>query len=100
MPRAMRSSPGLLVLAVGCLGAGAALADDSAQWLERMNQALTEHKVPAANELKVLTLASMIPPAIIDADAATKSVLVVTHLLAAIIVIPAIASRLERRPGC
>jgi sigma-E factor negative regulatory protein RseB len=29
-----------LVLAVGCLGAGAALADDSAQWLERMNKAL------------------------------------------------------------
>jgi sigma-E factor negative regulatory protein RseB len=36
----MRSRPGLLVLAVGCLGAGAALADDSAQWLERMNKAL------------------------------------------------------------
>jgi len=36
----MRNSPGLLILAVGCLGAGAALADDSAQWLERMNKAL------------------------------------------------------------
>jgi sigma-E factor negative regulatory protein RseB len=36
----MRSRPGLLVLAVGCLGAGAALADESAQWLERMNKAL------------------------------------------------------------
>ena len=37
----MRSRPGLLVAAIGCLGAGAALADDSAQWLERMNKALT-----------------------------------------------------------
>ena len=36
----MRSRPGLLVAALGCLGAGAALADDSAQWLERMNKAL------------------------------------------------------------
>jgi sigma-E factor negative regulatory protein RseB len=36
----MRSRPGLLVAAIGCLGAGAALADDSSQWLERMNKAL------------------------------------------------------------
>ena len=43
-----------------------------------------------------LTAASMIPPVIVDADVATKAVLVATHLLAAIIVIPAIASRLRR----
>jgi sigma-E factor negative regulatory protein RseB len=37
----MRASERLLSLALGCLAAGAALADEPAQWLERMNQALT-----------------------------------------------------------
>jgi len=36
----MRSSPGVLALAVGCLAAASAFADEPAKWLERMNQAL------------------------------------------------------------
>ena len=41
MPRPMRSSQALAALALGCLACGAALADEPAQWLERMNRALT-----------------------------------------------------------
>jgi sigma-E factor negative regulatory protein RseB len=41
MPRPMRSSQAFAALAVGCLACGAALADEPARWLERMNQALT-----------------------------------------------------------
>ncbi|MGB9329365.1 MAG: MucB/RseB C-terminal domain-containing protein [Steroidobacteraceae bacterium] len=37
----MRGSQGLLALAFGWLAAGSALADEPAQWLARMNQALT-----------------------------------------------------------
>jgi sigma-E factor negative regulatory protein RseB len=37
----MRGSRGLLALAFGWLAAGSALADEPAQWLARMNQALT-----------------------------------------------------------
>jgi len=36
----MRSSPGVLAFAVGCLAAASAFADEPAKWLERMNQAL------------------------------------------------------------
>ena len=42
----------------------------------------------------VLSALSMVPPAIIDADVATKLVLGLTHVVAAVIVIPAIAARL------
>jgi sigma-E factor negative regulatory protein RseB len=41
MPRPMRGSEPLVALALGCLACGAALADEPAQWLERMNHALT-----------------------------------------------------------
>ncbi len=41
MPGPMRSSERLAVLALGCLACGIAWADEPAQWLERMNQALT-----------------------------------------------------------
>src|SRR5450755_2270144 len=41
MPRRMRSSEPLVALALGWLACGAALADEPARWLERMNQALT-----------------------------------------------------------
>src|SRR5260370_30418736 len=37
----MRNSERLAVFALGCLAAGAAVADEPARWLERMNQALT-----------------------------------------------------------
>jgi sigma-E factor negative regulatory protein RseB len=37
----MRSSQALAALTLGCLACGAALADEPAQWLERMNHALT-----------------------------------------------------------
>src|SRR5580658_70459 len=40
MPR-LRSSSRLLALAISCSLAGAALAEEPARWLERMNQALT-----------------------------------------------------------
>ena len=42
----------------------------------------------------VLSALSMVPPAIVDADVATKLVLGLTHVVAAMIIIPAIASRL------
>jgi peptidoglycan/LPS O-acetylase OafA/YrhL len=42
-----------------------------------------------------LTLASVVPDALADAHTATKIVLALTHVLAAAIVIPAIASRLS-----
>jgi sigma-E factor negative regulatory protein RseB len=41
MPRRMRSSEALAALALGCLACAPALADEPAQWLQRMNQALT-----------------------------------------------------------
>ena len=43
-----------------------------------------------------LTLASLIPPVVVDANPSTKVLLVVTHLIAAAIVIPVVATRLER----
>ena len=36
----MRSSEGLIAFALGCLACASALAEEPAQWLERMNQAL------------------------------------------------------------
>jgi hypothetical protein len=43
----------------------------------------------------VLTALSLIPDAIVDANSATKALLMLTHLVAAAIVIPAIARRLS-----
>jgi hypothetical protein len=43
----------------------------------------------------VLSALSMVPPAIVDADLATKLVLGLTHVIAAVLIIPAIASRLS-----
>ncbi|MEU8330365.1 DUF6069 family protein [Micromonospora sp. NPDC048839] len=42
----------------------------------------------------VLTVLSLVPDVIVDAGAATKALLMVTHLVAAAIVIPAVARRL------
>jgi hypothetical protein len=42
----------------------------------------------------VLSALSMVPPAIVDATIATKLVLGLTHVVAAVIIIPAIARRL------
>jgi hypothetical protein len=42
-----------------------------------------------------LTALSLVPDAIVDADPATKALLMLTHLVAAAIVIPAIARRLR-----
>ena len=42
----------------------------------------------------VLSALSMVPPAIVDADIATKLVLGLTHAVAAVIIIPTIARRL------
>jgi Family of unknown function (DUF6069) len=44
-----------------------------------------------------LTAASMIPPVLVDADASTKVLLIVTHLIAAAIVIPVVVKRLTVR---
>ena len=41
-----------------------------------------------------LTALSLLPPVLVDTDTATRLVLELTHLVAAFIVIPAIASRL------
>ena len=43
-----------------------------------------------------LTLASLIPPVLADANPSTKALLIVTHLIAGAIVIPVVATRLER----
>ena len=43
-----------------------------------------------------LTAASLIPPVLIDAGVSTKVLLIVTHLIAAAIVIPVVAKRLAR----
>ncbi|WP_345483249.1 DUF6069 family protein, partial [Actinopolymorpha pittospori] len=42
----------------------------------------------------VLTALSLVPDAIADANSATKALLMLTHLVAAAIVVPAIARRL------
>jgi hypothetical protein len=42
-----------------------------------------------------LTALSLLPPVLVDTDTATRLVLELTHLLAAFIVIPTIASRLS-----
>ena len=41
-----------------------------------------------------LTAVSILPPALADADIATKVVLALTHLVAAVILIPAVSARL------
>ena len=55
---------------------------------------------PHATFVKVtvaLTALSLVPDLILSADGATKATLMATHLIAAAIVIPAIASRLPER---
>jgi hypothetical protein len=42
-----------------------------------------------------LTALSLVPDAIADADTATKAVLMLTHLVAAAVVVPAVARRLR-----
>jgi uncharacterized membrane protein len=42
-----------------------------------------------------LTALSLVPDAIADADSATKAVLMLTHLVAAAVVVPAVARRLR-----
>jgi uncharacterized protein DUF6069 len=44
-----------------------------------------------------LTALSLVPDAIADAAPATKALLMLTHLVAAAIVVPAVAARLENR---
>ena len=44
----------------------------------------------------VLTVLSLVPDVIVDATSATKALLMLTHLVAAAIVIPAVARRLPR----
>ncbi|MCU1360596.1 MAG: hypothetical protein JWN99_1885 [Ilumatobacteraceae bacterium] len=46
----------------------------------------------------VLTVVSLVPPLLVDADISTKLVLIATHVVAAVIVVPAIASRLPHVP--
>jgi hypothetical protein len=43
----------------------------------------------------VLTVLSLVPDVLADADGATKALLMLTHLVAAVIVIPAVAWRLR-----
>jgi hypothetical protein len=43
-----------------------------------------------------LTVASLVPPLLVDASTATRLVLELTHLVAAVIVVPTLASRLNR----
>jgi Family of unknown function (DUF6069) len=43
-----------------------------------------------------LTAVSLVPPVVVDADTSTKVLLIVTHLIAAAIVIPVIVKRLAR----
>lgn len=45
----------------------------------------------------VLTALSLVPDAVLSADAATKATLMLTHLVAAAIVVPVLAARLPER---
>jgi hypothetical protein len=47
----------------------------------------------------VLTALSLVPDVLLQADLATKLTLIATHLVAAAIVIPVLASRLDARVG-
>ena len=57
-------------------------------------------RTPQATFVKVtvvLTALSLVPDLVLSADVATKATLMATHLVAAAIVIPAVASRLPER---
>ena len=57
-------------------------------------------RTPQATFVKVtvvLTALSLVPDLMLSADSATKAALMATHLIAAAIVIPALASRLPER---
>jgi hypothetical protein len=53
------------------------------------------HRVFVATTV-ALSVVSLVPPFLVDADAATVSVLCATHVLAAAIIIPVLAARLPR----
>jgi hypothetical protein len=77
----------LLFTAIGVL-----LAKALARWTAKPQRMFT-----AATA--VLTGLSIVPDLAITATAATKAVLIATHLVAAAIVIPAVAGRLPERTG-
>lgn len=69
---------------------GLALAAGLRRWSSNPRRAWVRTTV-------VLTCVSLVPDVLADADASTRLVLMLTHLVAASIVIPALAGRLERR---
>jgi hypothetical protein len=67
---------------------GIVLAAALAKWARHPRRAFVRTTV-------VLTVLSLVPDVLVDAAPATKALLMLTHLVAAAIVIPAVARRLE-----
>lgn len=78
---------GFGVLTAGFSLIGLVLAVALARWARHPQRTFVRTTV-------VLTALSLIPDAIADAGSATKALLMLTHLVAAMIVVPAIARRL------
>jgi hypothetical protein len=78
---------GFGVLTAGFSLIGLVLAVALARWARRPQRTFVRTTV-------VLTALSLVPDAIADAGSATKALLMLTHLVAAAIVVPAVARRL------
>ncbi|TDD14600.1 DUF6069 family protein [Nonomuraea diastatica] len=79
---------GFAVLTVIFSVVGLALALVLARWARRPRTAFVRTTI-------VLTALSLVPDVLADASAATKTLLMVTHVVAAAVVIPAVARRLS-----
>jgi hypothetical protein len=79
---------GFAVLTVLFSGVGLALALGLGRWVRRS-------RIAFVRTTMVLTGLSLLPDALADAAVGTKMLLMLTHLVAAAIVIPAIARRLS-----
>jgi hypothetical protein len=78
---------GFAQLTVLCTAVGVLLAAGLARWAARPQRAFTATAV-------ALTGLSLVPDAAVAASPATKAVLMTTHVVAALIVVPALAGRL------
>jgi len=81
--------PGFAVLTAMCSLVGLALATVLARRARRPRRAFVHATV-------VLTALSLVPDVVADAAPETKVLLMVTHLVAAAIVVPVLARRLDR----
>lgn len=81
---------GFAQLTLMCVVVGILVAAAQRRWARNPRTAFVRTAV-------VVTVLSLIPDAIVDASPATKITLMVTHLVAAAIVVPVIAARLGQR---